>query len=291
MMAERHKKSDIPEVGTTGHEWDGIQELNNPLPRWWLWTLYATIIWSIGYWIVMPAWPLLSSYTEGTLGHTSRKAVMAEVLQAKAAQSKYLNRIRKASLEEIRSDRALLEFSLAGGRSAFMVNCSQCHGSGAAGFKGYPNLNDDDWLWGGTLKNIHTTITHGIRFEPDDKTRQSVMPRFLLDGILKENQINDVAEYVLSLTKRATDVPALKRGQKIFAEQCAVCHGAAGEGKAELGAPRLSDPIWLFGGDKETIVKTISNSRSGVMPAWGGILAPETIKQLSIYIHSLGGGK
>ena len=290
-MAERHNNSNQNEVATTGHEWDGIREFDNPLPRWWLWTFYVCIIWAIGYWIVMPAWPLVSSYTEGLFGFTSRKDLMAEISQAKAAQSKYLNRIRKASLEEIRSDRELLAFSLAGGRSAFMVNCSQCHGSGASGFKGYPNLNDDDWLWGGTLESIHATITHGIRFERDEKTRQSAMPRFLVDDLLKENQINDVSEHVLSLTNRATDTAAAKRGQKIFAEQCAACHGAKGEGKLEFGSPRLSDPIWLFGGDKKTIVTTISNSRRGVMPAWGSILAPETIKQLTIYVHSLGGGK
>jgi len=291
MMAERQKTTAPHEVETTGHEWDGIQELNNPLPRWWLWTFYVTVIWSIGYWIVMPAWPLVSSYTEGMLGHTSRKAVMAELSQAKSAQSKYLDRIRVSSLEKIRSNRELLEFSLAGGRSAFMVNCSQCHGSGAAGFKGYPNLNDDDWLWGGSLKSIQTTILHGIRFNRDEKTRQSPMPRFLLDGILKESQINDVAEYVLSLSKTSADAAASKRGQKIFIEQCAACHGPSGEGKAELGAPRLSDPIWLYGGDKAAVVTSISNSRGGVMPGWRNVLAPETIKQLTIYVHSLGGGK
>jgi cytochrome c oxidase cbb3-type subunit 3 len=287
------ERSDLPpsDVETTGHEWDGIKEYNNPLPRWWLWTFYVTIIWSIGYWIVMPAWPLLSSYTEGLFGYTNRKAVMAEISQAQAAQGKYLERIRTASLEEIRADRDLLEFALAGGRSAFAVNCSQCHGSGGAGFKGYPNLNDDHWLWGGTLKDIQATITHGIRSELDDKTRQSEMPRFLADGILKAAQVNDVAEYVLSLTNRATDKPAADRGRKIFAEQCVVCHGTGGEGKTELGAPRLNDPIWLYGGDKETIVATVSNSRRGVMPAWGGILAPETIKKLTVYVHSLGGGK
>lgn len=290
-MAERQHQTETNSVETTGHEWDGIQEYNNPLPRWWLWTFYVTVIWAIGYWIVMPAWPLVSSYTEGLFGYTSRKAVMAELSEAKTAQSKYLERIRSSSLEKIRSDRELLAFALAGGRSAFMVNCSQCHGSGAAGFKGYPNLNDDDWLWGGSLKSIHDTIKHGIRFEPDEKTRQSAMPRFLADGILKENQINDVAEYVLSLTKRSTDANASKKGMKIYAEQCAACHGVNGEGKAELGSPRLNDPIWLFGSDKETIKTTISYSRNGVMPAWGKVLAPETIKKLTIYVHSLGGGK
>ncbi|MEQ8195804.1 MAG: cytochrome-c oxidase, cbb3-type subunit III, partial [Rhodospirillales bacterium] len=212
-MTERHEQTETSEAGTTGHVWDGIQEYNNPLPRWWLWTFYVTIIWSIGYWIFMPAWPLISGYTEGLLGYTNRKAVMAEISQAQAAQGKYLDRIRKASLEEIRADRDLLEYALAGGRSAFAVNCSQCHGSGAAGFKGYPNLNDDAWLWGGSLKDIHATIAHGIRSERDEKTRQSEMPRFLADGILKADQINDVAEYVLQLTNRATDKNAAKRGQ------------------------------------------------------------------------------
>ncbi len=290
-MAERDQKSKPTDVGTTGHEWDGIQELNNPLPRWWLWTFYVTVIWAIGYWIVMPAWPLISTYTEGMFGYTSRKALMAELKSAKAAQGKYLERIRKAPLETIRTDRELLEFALAGGRSAYAVNCSQCHGSGAAGSKGYPNLNDDSWLWGGKLKDIQTTITHGIRYERDDKSRQSEMPKFLDDEILKPNQIDDVAEYVLSLSKKSTDAKAAARGVKIYAEQCAACHGPKGEGKAELGSPRLNDSIWLFGGDKETIVATISHSRRGVMPAWNNVLSPETIKKLTVYVHSLGGGQ
>lgn len=289
-MAEKHVDQ-VSGVETTGHEWDGIRELNNPLPRWWLWIFYACVVWSIGYYMAYPAIPLVSGYTKGVLGYSSRAEVAKSVEAAKEAQSAYLQKISAASLEEIRTDRELLEFALAGGRSAFNVNCSQCHGSGAQGAFGYPNLNDDEWIWGGSLEAIDTTITHGIRNTQSDEARVSDMPAFLRDQILTREQVDQVAEYVLSLSGQASDQAAASAGQPLFMDNCAACHGEDGSGMQELGAPPLNNNIWLYGGDKETIVETISNSRGGVMPAWGKILDAETVKQLTIYVHSLGGGQ
>jgi len=290
-MADQRQVDELSGVETTGHEWDGIKELNTPLPRWWLWILWATVIWSIGYWIVYPAWPLVASHTKGVFGYSSRGEVAAEIKAVKASQQAFLGKLRDASLEQIRTDAGLLEFALAGGRSAFNVNCSQCHGSGAQGFKGYPNLNDDEWIWGGTLVAINDTITHGVRNEDDDKARSSDMPAFLRSEVLKAEQIADVAEYVLSLSGKPHAAAAAKRGKPIFAENCVACHGEGGKGNAEFGAPALNNDIWLYGGDRAAIVDTISYSRRGVMPAWGRILDTATIKQLAVYVHSLGGGK
>ena len=289
-MAHRKEVDHVSGTETTGHEWDGIKELNTPLPRWWLWTFYASCLWALAYWVVMPAWPLVSSYTAGVLGYSSRAQLAESMAAARAAQGQYLDRIQNASLEQIVNDRELLDFAMAGGGSAFAVNCSQCHGLGAAGSTGYPNLNDDDWIWGGSLEAISQTIHYGIRSEHSD-SRFNVMPAFGADQILDRGQINDVAEYVLSLSSSATDPAAAERGQVTFVEQCAACHMEDGKGSHELGAPNLTDAIWLYGGDKPDVVATITNSRSGMMPAWTGRLDETTIKQLAVYVHSLGGGQ
>ncbi len=287
----REREIDQPTgTETTGHEWDGIKELNTPLPRWWLWTWYATIVWAVGYWVLMPAWPLVNSYTTGLLGHSQRAAVAESIAQARQAQSGYVQRIQAASLADIEGDSTLLEFALAGGRSAFAVNCSQCHGLGAAGSLGYPNLNDDDWLWGGTLDGIDQTIRFGIRSSHDD-ARVGDMPAFLRDEILDRAQIEDVAAYVLSLSETVEDTEAVARGAAIFAEQCVACHQDGGTGSPELGAPNLADGIWLYGGDRANVIQTIASGRAGVMPAWVDRLDAATIKQLAIYVHTLGGGE
>ena len=275
---------------TTGHEWDGIKELNTPLPRWWLWTWYVCIVWAVGYWILMPAWPLVSSYTKGMLGHSQRAAVAESIAQARQAQSGYVQRILDASLDEIEGDSTLLEFALAGGRSAFAVNCSQCHGLGASGSPGYPNLNDDDWVWGGKLGEIDQSIRFGIRSDHDE-ARVGDMPAFLRDGILEQAQVEDVAAYVLSLSGTVEDAAASARGAEVFAEQCVACHQEDGVGSRELGAPNLVDGIWLYGSDSATVGRTIADGRAGVMPAWVDRLDAATIKQLAIYVHTLGGGE
>jgi cytochrome c oxidase cbb3-type subunit 3 len=284
------KVDPVTNTDTTGHEWDGISELDTPLPRWWLWVLYATIIWAVGYWIVMPAWPTISGYTTGFLGYSQRQVVTDQMAEVEASRGEIGVKLLAASLDEAIADPELLEFAMAGGRSSFLVNCSQCHGTGASGSPGYPNLNDDDWLWGGTVEDISQTISYGIRAEHDE-TRFSQMPAFLVDEMLTAAEIDDVAEYVLSLSGKETDAAAAERGEEPFVDWCTACHGESGEGMVDFGAPNLANAIWLYGSDKETIVKTISYSRSGMMPAWEDRLGALTVKQLAVYIHSLGGGQ
>ncbi len=290
-MAEERHIDEFSGTTTTGHEWDGIRELNTPLPRWWLWTFYATVVFAVVYWVLMPAWPGFTGYTRGMLGYSSRAAVAKSMVEAKQAMAGMRDRLAGAPLGDIEKTSNLLEFAIAGGRSAFAVNCSQCHGADAAGRKGFPNLNDDDWLWGGKLDDIHFTITHGVRNGIDPDARNVQMPRFLADGILTREQIGDVSDYVLSLSGAAHDAGAARRGQPLFAQNCAACHGDNGQGNKDFGAPRLSDRIWLYGGDRAAIIQTISLARNGVMPNWGARLDPETIKELAVYVHSLGGGQ
>jgi len=289
-MTAKKETDAISGVELTSHEWDGIRELDNPLPNWWRWVLWATVVWSVGYWIVYPAWPLISSHTKGMIGYSSRAEAAKDVAAAKQAHAKYAEKLKTASLEQIRTQPDLLEFALAGGRAAFSVNCTQCHGSGAQGAKGYPNLNDDEWLWGGTLEAIEKTIAHGVRNGVDPNARDSQMPAFLTDSILKLPQVEDVADYVLKISGQQHDEAKAGRGAAIFAEQCVACHGDKGQGNQEFGAPPLNNNIWLYGGDRATIIETVSKSRRGEMPAWGRILDPVTVKQLAIYVHSLGGG-
>jgi len=289
-VAVKQDIDDVTGVETTGHEWDGIKELNKPLPKWWLYVLYATIVWSIGYWIVYPAWPLVSGYTRGVIGYSQRAQVTESVQAAKAAQAGIGNLLAKASLAEIKADPRLLEFALAGGRTAFGDNCAPCHGRGAQGAKGFPNLNDDDWIWGGTADDIQQTISHGIRNGTAD-ARDSAMPRFGLDGALTKAQITDTAEYVLSLSGKSTDQAAVARGKPLFAENCVACHNEDGKGNRELGAPNLADAIWLYGATKADVERSIETGRGGVMPSWVGRLDAATIKKVSIYVHSLGGGQ
>ena len=290
-MAEQNDFDQVSGKTTTGHQWDGIKELNTPLPRWWVLTFYACIIWAIGYWIVYPAWPLLSSYTTGVLHYSSRADVAVELASLEKIRGQKMVALGSASLVEIEKDPALLALARARGKTVFGDNCAPCHGSGAAGAKGYPNLNDDDWLWGGSLDQIMQTIQFGVR-SGHPKTHDSAMLAFGKDGILKPEQIVTVANYVRSLsglpTAQGYDAAA---GKKIFADNCASCHGDTGKGNQDLGAPNLTDKIWLYGSDEATLVETITNGRSGVMPAWVDRLDPSTIKAMAVYVHSLGGGK
>lgn len=278
-------------TATTGHEWDGIKELNTPLPRWWLWLFYATVIWSVLYMIAYPAWPLVSSYTKGVLGYSSRADVAAELAALQKVRGEKAVQLASADLEQIEKDPALRSFANAQGKAAFGSNCAPCHGTGATGAKGYPNLNDDEWLWGGTLPAIHQTIEYGIR-SGHPQSRENQMPAFGRDGVLTKDQVVQVADYVRSLAglplRQGVDVAA---GKQIYAENCSVCHGDDGKGNQELGAPNLTDRIWLFGSDDAAIIESINTGRGGVMPAWHDRLDPATIKALAVYVHSLGGGK
>lgn len=294
-MAEHHKNEvdAVTGVSTTGHEWDGIRELNNPLPRWWLWTFYGCIVWAVLYWIAYPAWPLVSSYTYGVLGWKSRDAVQVQLADLRAQRATFADKLQAASLEQIEASPELLSFARAQGRAAFGDNCAPCHGAGAAGSKGYPNLNDDDWMWGGSLEQIQQTILHGIRSNDPD-AHVGDMLAFGRDGMLQKPEIVAVADYVRSLS----DLPApaeaksdLAKGKEVFEANCATCHGPDGKGNPELGAPNLTDGIWLYGSDRDSVIATITNGRGGIMPAWSGRLDPMTIKALTVYVHSLGGGK
>jgi cytochrome c oxidase cbb3-type subunit 3 len=290
-MSEKKRVDEPTGTETVGHEWDGIEELDTPMPRWWVLTFYATIIWAIGYVILYPAIPMLNSASEGLLGWSSRGEYAMQV----AERQKQLEPVRLAlisqDIEAIGNDPQLLQQAIEGGRSAFKVHCVQCHGSGAAGSKGYPNLNDDDWLWGGDLKTIEYTLIHGIRNPDHDETRFSQMPAFGKDGILQSNEIQDLVSYVRLMSGREKQSAAAARGASLFETNCAVCHGPNGKGDRVQGAPNLADAISLYGLDRATLTETITNARYGVMPRWGQRLDPATIRMLTAYVHSLGGGE
>jgi len=288
-MSEK-EVDEVTGVETTGHEWDGIKELNKPLPKWWLWTFYATILWALVMFVLYPAFPTMSGYTKGVMNFSQRATVEAEVAAGREAQSKFREAIASKSVSDIKADPDLLRFASAGGRAAFAENCAPCHGRGAQGGIGYPNLADDSWIWGGSIDAIYQTIRYGIRWTGDD-TRISDMPKFGVDQLLDDKQINAVAEYVLSLSGKSTDPASVEAGKVIYAEQCVGCHGEDGKGNKGLGAPNLTDKIWLYGGEKVQVVASIRTGRGGRMPQWEGRLDAVTIKSLAVYVHSLGGGK
>jgi cytochrome c oxidase cbb3-type subunit 3 len=277
---------------TTGHEWDGIRELNTPLPRWWLWTLYLTIVWSIGYWVVYPAWPLVTGYTRGVFNYSSRASLAEDMQVLEAARTAQAAGLKAATLEQIKADPSLLRIALARGKAAFGDNCVGCHGQGGAGATSYPTLTDDDWIWGGKLSDIETTISHGVRWAQNDKTRIGEMPAFVRTGMLKKPEAELAVEYVRSLA-RLDVLPGtdLAKGKELYDTNCAACHGAEGKGNREVGSPDLTDAIWLYGSSRQAMNEGVANGRAGVMPAWSGRLDPVTIKALTVYVHSLGGGE
>ncbi len=284
-----NKRIDEPTgTETVGHEWDGIEELNTPLPRWWLWTFYLTIIFSIGYVIAYPAWPMIDRATVGMLNWSSRGELAKDMSAADQARATVREQLARIPIERLPEESGLMQQAVAGGAAAFRVNCVQCHGSGAAGSQelGYPNLNDDDWLWGGDLKAIEYTLVHGIRQAGDDETRMSVMPPF--EGAFDTAQLDALVDHVLSLSGKAETNAT---GARIYADNCAACHGPAGGGDRAQGAPTLNDAIWLRGSSREAIKRQILQPRMGMMPKWEGRLDPVTIKMLAAYVHSLGGGE
>ena len=292
MTDQTHRHIDaVTGTPTTGHEWDGLRELNTPLPRWWLWIFYVTIVWSIGYWIVYPSWPVVASYTQGIFGWQSREAIVHDLAMLKAQRGPMMDKLANASLSDIASDPSSLDFARALGRTVFADNCAPCHGSGGAGLKGYPNLNDDEWLWGGKLDDIATTIRFGIR-SAHTAARVGSMPAFGRDKMLSRPEIDAVTEVVRSMAGLPTLARAdLGTGKQVFATTCATCHGDDGKGNRELGAPNLTDLIWLYGSDRATITEGLWNGRGGSMPAWTGRLDETTIKALTVYVHTLGGGE
>ena len=278
-------------IETTGHSWDGIRELNNPLPRWWLWTFYITVIWGIGYTIAYPAWPLVNSATAGLIGYSTRAEVAADIAAVEAQNAEVSERLASADLNTLPATDPAHQFGVSGGAAVFRANCSQCHGAGAAGVQasGYPNLLDDAWLWGGTLDDIEYTVRHGIRNDLDPDARYSEMPAYA--DIFSDEEIAQTTEYVLSLSGQDHDAALAEPGATLFAENCAACHGENGMGDPAIGAPNLTDAIWLYGGERETITETIQYARFGVMPPWAPRLSDAEIKAVTLYVHQLGGGE
>lgn len=271
---------------TTGHSWDEISEYNIPTPRWWLIVWVICIIWAFIYWFFYPAWPTISGNSKGSLNWSKFSQLQEAQKKVDEKKQQYLQQINSSSFSEIKQNQQLMQFVLNAGKSAFYENCSACHGRGHQGGFGYPNLNDDDWLWGGKVEDIYQTLLYGIR-SGHEKARINQMPAFGFDGVLKSHEIKDVASFVRSLSGLEK---TNENGAKIFANNCVACHGAQGKGNQQLGAPNLTDKIWLYYSDANEVYKTIYYSRAGVMPFWQGRLDDNTIKILSIYIHSLGGG-
>jgi len=277
---------------TTGHVWDGIEEFDNPMPRWWLWTFYITIAWGVLYTIAFPAWPLVSSATAGLLGFSTRGEVAEDIAAVQEANDGINMQLASADLTTVPNDPDLNGYAVSAGGAVFRTWCSQCHGSGAAGVQasGYPNLLDDDWLWGGSVEAIYETVAHGIRNEDDPDARYSEMPAY--GDIFEQEEIEQVVNYVMTLSGGTPiDGSKVEAGSALFYDNCAACHGEEGLGDPDLGAPNLADAIWLYGGDYDTLIETVTYSRYGVMPSWTQRLSEAEIRAVSLYVHQLGGGE
>lgn len=277
-------------TATTGHEWDGIRELATPIPSWWVTVFLGSCLVALAYLWLFPSFATPAGVLKGALGWTSRGQLAEEMAAGRAAQAVWRTRLTDTPLEDIEHDDDLRRFAIAGGRAAFNENCAPCHGVGAGGQIGqFPSLVDDDWLWGGQLADIHQTVRYGIR-SGRDEAHQSEMPAF--GELLTPAEIGSVADYVLSFS--AAGPPAdgtVAEGAALFEQNCAGCHGVRGEGNREVGAPRLDDAIWLYGGRKSDIEHQIAAPRMGMMPAFDGKLDAETLRMLAVYVHTLGGGE
>lgn len=289
MSSDDKDIDDVTGTDTTGHSWDGIKELNNPLPRWWLYTLYLCIIWAIGYTVAYPAWPMISGATAGVLGYSTRAEVAADIARFDDANAEISAQLAAADLNALSENDDLMRFATSAGGAVFRNNCAQCHGAGAAGATGYPNLLDDDWLWGGDFENISYTVRHGIRNEEDWDARYSQMTAF--DEILSNDEIRAVVAHVRAISNQDHDAALVTEGATLFMDNCAACHGDDGAGNRDLGAPNLTDAIWLYGGDPAAIEQTVRYARFGVMPNWGSRLTDAEIQAVTAYVHQLGGGE
>lgn len=284
------KRNEQTEVETTGHEWDGIQEWNNPLPRWWLWCLYLCIIWGIGYMIAYPAWPMINGATPGLLGYSTRGEVAAEIARFDAANAPIEAKLEAADLNTVGDDAELAAFARNAGEAVYETWCIQCHGAGGGGAKGYPALVDNDWLWGGSIEDIYTTVNHGIRNEDDMDARFSQMPAF--GEFMSEEEIASLVSHVQVISGQEGNQDLAAAGSELYLDNCASCHGDEGKGDRFQGAPDLTDRIWLFGGDEAALTETITNARFGVMPSWSARgMSEADIRAVSLYVHQLGGGE
>ncbi|MFZ2620188.1 MAG: cytochrome-c oxidase, cbb3-type subunit III [Alphaproteobacteria bacterium] len=285
----KNTSSVSPNAPTTGHSWDGIEEYNNPLPLWWLWVWAVCILFSIGYVIYFP---FLPGGTAGASGWTSLKRLDAEIAAGKQGKESLDATLEATDLHNIQPNPELLTYATAAGKALFANNCSQCHGAGGSGVKGYPNLLDDEWLFGGSLDDIATTITHGVRNSTDPEARQPApMPAFGRDEVLTATEIQDVANYLSVLAYGYAANESTTRGQEVFANNCTSCHGEQGEGMRDMGAPPLNNGIWQHAPTMADRLDVLHNGRASIMPAWGQILSPLDVKKLAIYVYSLGGGE
>ncbi|MEO0543132.1 MAG: cytochrome-c oxidase, cbb3-type subunit III [Pseudomonadota bacterium] len=270
---------------TMGHDFDGIEELNTPMPRWWLITFYVTLVWGVAYTIAYPAWPMISGSTAGLLGFSTRAEVAKQIDDHELANSELVTQLLDVDLTSFDPQSDLHRYAVARGGSVFRAQCSQCHGSGAAGAVGYPNLLDNDWLWGGSLDQIAFTVRHGIRNETDGDALWSEMPAF--GELLEKDEIELLADFIPTMANADFTTEA----GTLYLDNCASCHGDAGLGDRDQGAPNLTDAIWLYGGDRASLVDTITNARFGVMPAWGQRLSEADVRSVATYVHALGGGE
>jgi len=289
-MTDKRKIDPATGTETTGHSWDGIEELNTPLPRWWLWTFYATVVWGVIYTILYPAWPMVSGATAGLLGYSTRGEVAAEIARVDLSNADLTESLVNVDLGVLKDSEELHRFATQAGRSVFAANCSQCHGAGAGGVvaSGYPNLLDDDWLWGGTMEDIAYTVRHGIRNEDDPDARFSEMPPF---DWMEEAELDATVHFVRSLSGLEHDAGAAQAGAEVYADNCSACHGERGLGDREMGAPNLADAIWLRGGSHEAILRQLKAPRMGVMPPWQARLGEAEVRAVTAYVHGLGGGE
>lgn len=293
-MADNKERDAISGTETTGHEWDGLKELDTPLPRWWLYIFYATIVAAVIYWVLMPAWPLANGYTKGVLNWSDRRNVAADVAALESARAPMFERLADASATQIAADPELQEFARAAGEAVFGDYCRTCHGAGGAGAPGYPVLADDVWIWGGALADIEHTLRVGVRADHPD-TRMSAMPAFGRDNLLTAGQIRDVTEYAISISagreRLEPNMNAAAQGAVVYQEQCALCHGPTGAGDRTVGAPSLNDDLWLYGGSRTEIRRQIELGRGGVMPSWERRFDAGTLRALAYYVHEMGGGE
>jgi cytochrome c oxidase cbb3-type subunit 3 len=290
MAVEKQERDSYTGYLTTGHEWNGITELNTPVPRAVYFFLTIAFLFSVGYWILMPAWPLGATYTKGLLGINQRRTVAASLQAAATDRSVWTKRIETEGFAAIQSDPKLMNIVRETGHTLFGNNCAACHGRDAKGGPGFPDLTTSSWLWGGDPEKILNTIRVGINSaHPDSHVSQ--MPAFGRDQMLPSADVIKVATFVFSLTHpdaRGIDPKTVEAGKKIFAANCVACHGDDAKGNPELGAPNLTDKFWIYGGDLSTIDTTIWGGRQGHMPTWEGRLSELDRKILTLYLLDKG---
>lgn len=276
---------------TTGHEWNGIKELNTPVPKAVWFFLVVTVIFSIGYWILMPAWPLGKTYTRGLLDNDQKEIVAKRVNVAAAARSGWLGQIGTMSYDQIKADPKLMIHVREDGHRLFGDNCAACHGMNATGNPGFPNLVDLDWLWGGSADAVAHTIAVGVNSPASKETRISQMLAFGKDGMLDNDAVLAVTDYVKTLSDPAWvkgKAASVAKGREVFAANCVACHGEQGRGNPDVGAPNLTDQSWIYGGDISAIYQTIYEGRQGEMPAWEHRLSPIDRKILTVFLLDQG---